>query len=159
MDNMGGLGGGSRENGDFFAVPEMPPTGDVPVDFGENLRNNEQMRSSMEQIPQFNEAPNPAEKFAEKQSSAMPTAAAPIDFAKKDDSVEESPRIAELEQIEVSRDAEALPKAYVEKVSQIINEDKNDPHKLMSDLDKARWDLMKKAFGRNRGDGLNGGKI
>ena len=41
--------------------------------------------------------------------------AAPIDFAKEDDSVEESPRVAELEQIEVSRDAEALPKAYVAK--------------------------------------------
>jgi len=157
MDNMGGLGGGNRENGNIFAGSEMPPMEAFPGNFGEGLQSNEQMRAPGEQLAQFNEAPNPMEGVAEKQSSAMPVTA-PVDFAKKDEA-EESPRVAELEQIEVARDAEALPKAYVAKISQIINEGKNDPHKLMDDLDKARWDLMKKAFGRNRGDGLNGSKI
>ena len=70
--------------------------------------------------------------------------------------VQETPALVELKNIEVPRDAERLPKEYVAAITKIIESDKRDPHKLLDDLDQARWDMLKKAYGRNLGDGLNG---
>ena len=61
-----------------------------------------------------------------------------------------------VQNIAVARDAESLPKEYVNAVATVIRNDKDDPAKLSADCDILRWDLMKKAFGRNLGDGLNG---
>ena len=89
------------------------------------------------------------EKAPEQMSSAMPMAT-----AKPVEDGDEARQM--LTDIPVPRDAEKLPKAYNAAVTKIINRNSKDPHKLLAELDVARWDFMHKAFARNRGDGLNG---
>lgn len=62
----------------------------------------------------------------------------------------------ELAEIPVERDAKAMPSAYYKKTMDMIKKDENDPHELCDDLAEARWDFMRKIFGRDLGDGLNG---
>ena len=62
----------------------------------------------------------------------------------------------ELAEIPVQRDAKAMPGAYYKKTMEMIKRDENDPHELCDDLAEARWDYMRKAYGRDLGDGLNG---
>lgn len=156
MDNMGVGGGNSMENSGNFSAPEisMTPSGEV-ADFNEFLKQNEQLRPQMEMPAELAESQeaNVGERASEMQSSNMPTPApAPVPEKKEDgDEARE-----ELTPIEVKRDFEVLPKPYVAAVNKIINRDKKDPHKLLAELDVARWDLMEKAYGRKRGDGLNG---
>ena len=94
----------------------------------------------------------------EAMSEALPPMAKPQppvqDPVKKtDDAQANSPEMQALIDTPVPRDAERLPKAYMDNVVRIIEKNKKDPHQLVTDLDIARWDLMKKAFNRNRGDG------
>lgn len=153
MDNMGGSSSVPGENSSILTPPESTPTGEV-VEFGA-FANQEKPKDNVEQAP-LNPEKNVSapEKASEAQSSAMPTAAPVADDS---NDVADSQEVVELQKVDVQRDAEELPKAYVAAVSKIVESDKRDPHQLVSDLDKARWDLLKKAYGRKLGDGLNGG--
>ena len=62
----------------------------------------------------------------------------------------------ELSEIPVERDADKMPSVYYKKTIEMIKKDENDPHELCDDLAEARWDFMRKIFGRDLGDGLNG---
>ena len=77
----------------------------------------------------------------------------------------ETPALTELRKVEVARNAEKLPtfgdltdevldEVFIKK---IIDTDKNDPAKLLADLDEARWDMNEKRHARKLGDGLHGG--
>ena len=154
MDNNGGASAVSGENGPILTPPEMAPNGEI--ENFEDFLNQENMPPAGEQPVEMNAETEAAvgEMASEAQSSAMPVAQpVPTDDA---DGEPMSPEVATLQSIEIQRDAEELPKEYVNGISEIIKKDKSDPHKLSLDLDIARWDLMKKAFGRNLGDGLNG---
>ena len=72
------------------------------------------------------------------------------------DRIHKYQRFLDLGSIAIKRDSEVLPKAYIQAVAKIANRDRKDPHKLLAEMDVARWDMMNKAFNRNRGDGLNG---
>ena len=154
MDNNGGASAVSGENGPILTPPEMAPNGEI--ENFEDFLNQENMPPAGERPVEMNAETGAAvgEMASEAQSSAMPVAqSAPTDDA---DEEPMSPEVATLQSIEIQRDAEELPKEYVNGISEIIKKDKSDPHKLSLDLDIARWDLMKKAFGRSLGDGLNG---
>ena len=151
MDNLGGNGGIPTGVGESQKAPEnIAPMGEIP-NFDEFLKSQEGVSAS-EVVPEnveVTEQPAEAEQMTEPTMPAMPEPETP-------DEVEESPEVEALKSVNVSRDAEELPKEYVEGISKIISADKDDPRKLLNDLDIARWDMMKKAFGRNKGDGLNG---
>lgn len=156
MDNMG-AGGGSSERNPFLSAPEnAAPMGEVP-DFNEFLKQNEQLRPNMEMPPELAESAEASvgERAAEGQAQGMPAPTTPPPAMDEDEMAEAEVK-AELGPIEIKRDAENLPKAYMQSVVKIINRDKKDPHKLSKEIDVARWDMMSKTFGRNRGDGLNG---
>ena len=159
MDNKGGYGGNPTGVGENLSAPEnVAPMGEIP-NFDEFLKSQEAMMPAGEQ-PVSAEAPRQvAEVGAEQMSSAMPIGMPPGMPPMVDEPVQtevETPALATLKSIEVPRDAERLPKEYVAAITKIIESDKRDPHKLVDDLDEARWDMLKKAYGRNLGDGLNG---
>ena len=154
MDNNGGASAVSGESGPILTPPETMPNGEIE-NFDEFLQNSENL-NQMGEEPMDSNAETEAvvgEVASEQASSAMPAAPMVDDNSGQ---TEERAKITELKAIEIKRDAEALPKEYVNKVSEIIKEDSKDPHQLSADCDILRWDLMKKAFGRNLGDGLNG---
>lgn len=156
MDNMGSGGGSSEKASVFGGSENTAPMGEV-VDFEEFVKQREDLKPQMELPPELAESAEATvgEKASEMQAQGMPTpipAAPPKDEPK---SIEDEVK-AELASIDIKRDAEVLPKAYMQAVTKIVNRDKKDPHKLLAELDVARWDMMSKAFGRNRGDGLNG---
>ncbi len=159
MDNMG-AGGDSSEKGPVFGAPEMapPPMGEVS-DFQEFVNQREDLKPKMELPPELAESAESgaSEKAPEAQAQGMPAPAAPPEPKKDDDEAIAEEVRAELGGIEIKRDAEVLPKAYMLAVAKIIGRDKKDPHRLLAELDTARWDMMGKAFNRKRGDGLNGG--
>lgn len=158
MDNKGGFGGSPTGVGESLNAPEnVMPMGETP-NFDEVLQNREEMRPIGEQ-PIAVEAPGQmGEVGGEMMSSAMPMGMPPgmppVDTTALEEP--ETPALTELKGINVQRDAEHLPKDYVAAITKIINSDKRDPYKLVADLDEARWDLLRKAYGRNLGDGLNG---
>lgn len=159
MDNKGGYGGNPTGVGENLNAPEnVAPMGEIP-NFDEFLKNQEAMMPAGEQ-PISVEAPGQkAEVGAEQMSSAMLMGMPPGMPPMADDTANaevETPALATLKSINVPRDAERLPKEYVTAITKIIESDKRDPHKLVDDLDEARWDMLKKAYGRNLGDGLNG---
>ncbi len=149
---MGVGGGNAGENKGIFGVPENTPNpmGEVP-NFEEFLKQREDLKPQMEMPAEMVEGSESAmgERAPEQMSSAMP---APV--AKPVEDGDEAK--AMLADIPVPRDADKLPKAYNAAVTKIINRNSKDPHKLLAELDAARWDFMRKAFARNRGDGLNG---
>ena len=156
MDNMG-AGGGSSERGPVFGAPEaVPPMGEVS-DFQEFVDQREGLKPQMELPPELAESAEASvgERAAEQQMQGMP-APAPVAPPKDENEVIEEEVKAELGSIEIKRDAENLPKAYIQAVTKIVNRDKKDPHRLVAELDVARWDMMNKAFNRKRGDGLSG---
>ena len=155
MDNNGGASAVSGENGPILTPPETTPSGAVE-NFEEYLANQESLESTGEQSAEMGaEAESAAAEFAPEQvPGEMPTMAAPA--VDEPEQPTERALITELKAIDIPRDAEELPKEYVNKVSAIIKEDSKDPYQLSADCDILRWDLMKKAFGRNLGDGLNG---
>lgn len=156
MDNMG-AGGGSSERNPVFGAPESaPPMGEV-TDFQEFVQQREDLKPQMELPPELAESAEASvgEVAPETQGQGMP-APAPVAPKKDDDEIIADEVKAELGDIPIKRDADALPKAYVQAVQKIVNRDKKDPHRLVAELDVARWDMMGKAFDRKRGDGLNG---
>ena len=155
MDNTGVGGGNAMENKPIFGAPEntpTPPMGEVP-DFEEFLKQHEDLKPQEESPKEMIEdlASSSVEKAPEQTSSAMPTA--PVATNDGDEAREV------LENIPVPRDAERLPRAYLAAVVKIVNRNSKDPHKLVAEIDVARWDLMKKAFNRRMGDGLNGSQL
>ena len=153
MDNIGVGGGNAGENRGIFGVPENTPNpmGEVP-NFEEFLKEREDLKPQMEAPGEIIESAESSvgEKASEQISSAMPVAKP----AEDGDEAREA-----LADLQVPRDAEKLPKAYQAAVTKIVNRNSKDPHKLLAELDVARWDFMKKAFARNRGDGLNGNQL
>jgi hypothetical protein len=153
MDNIGVGGGNAGENKGIFGVPENTPNpmGEVP-NFEEFLKEREDLKPQMEAPGELieNAGSSVGERASEQVSSAMPAAK----LAEDGDEARET-----LGDLPVPRDAEKLPKAYQAAVAKIINRNSKDPHKLLAELDVARWDFMKKAFARNRGDGLNGSQL
>ena len=154
MNNKGGnsseINSGASEV--FGASAEMLPG--EKADFEDFVNQREDLKPNMEMPAELIDASTAPEVGGEQQSNAMPAAndkSDKDDDAKKDDAVKE-----ELDAIKVPRDAEKLPAAYEKAVSKIVSRNSKDPHRMVSEMDIARWDLMKKAFARNRGDGLNG---
>ena len=158
MDNKGGFGGSPTGVGENLTAPDnLAPRGDIPS-FDEFLKSREDLKPAGEQ-PISAEAPGQqAEVGAEQMSSAMPIGMPPgmPPMADQTPQEVETPALTELKNINVPRDAESLPKEYEAAIKKIIESDKRDPHKLVDDLDQARWDMLSKAYGRNLGDGLNG---
>ncbi len=157
MDNTGVGGGNAMENKPVFGTPENPstsPMGEVP-DFEEFLKQREDLKPQEEAPKEMAEdlAASVGEKASEQVSSAMPSAPAPVAADEGDEAREV------LENIPIPRDAEKLPRAYSAAVVKIVNRNAKDPHKLVAEIDVARWDLMKKAFNRRMGDGLNGSQL
>jgi hypothetical protein len=154
MDNMGAAKGeGSVEN-----AAANPFEGGVVDNFG--AFSKEQLPTQPENLEQLSshvETSTTAEK-KEAMRGALP-ATQPVTVPKKEDKKQDNaidPSNVELQALvdtPVPRDAEQLPKAYMNNVVKIIEKNKKNPHQLVADLDVARWDLMKKAFDRNRGDG------
>ena len=157
MDNKGGYGGSPTGAGENFSTPEnVAPMGEVPG-FDEFLKNREDLKPKGEQ-PVSAEAPAQTAEVGVEQTSSMMPAAMPPGMAQpvEENAVpQETPALTALKSIDVPRDAERLPKEYVAAITKIIESDKRDPHKLVDDLDEARWDMLSKAYGRNLGDGLN----
>ena len=152
MDNKGG---NIQVPGEAVKLPDAAPqqSGEV-ADFDEFLKNREDLKPAGEAPVVASEQLETA-GVSEKQSSAMPTTDKADD--KKEEEEKETPALTELKSIDVPRDAEKLPPQYVNKIAKIVETDKKDPYQLVEDLDVARWDMMRKAFGRQMGDGLTGG--
>ena len=152
MDSTGGSSSVPGESGSLLTPPETMPSGEV-MDF-DDFANGE--RAQEAETSPLNPEENVAvpEMASETQSSTMPVMAPPVEESEE---TAVTPEVENLQKIDIPRDAEELPKEYVAAVSKVIESDKKDPYQLVSDLDKARWDLLKKAYGRKIGDGLNGG--
>ncbi len=131
-----------KASGDFSQV-----RGEI-ADFNVYVKQRKDLEPQMEQ-PEV-----PAETMAEEVIPAPQ--AVPVEPAKEEETPAESKEVETLRKIAIARDAEALPKEYVDAVAQIVEADKRDPHQLVDDMDKARWDLLSKAYDRKMGDGLNG---
>ena len=154
MDNMGGNRSNPSERLDFSASQEnMPPSNDIPeqkeqAEQYEQIGNGE-LQGAAENVVQ---PENPAMNSGEQAMPPMMPASEP-EAAQE---AVENPSITKLKSMNIPRDAESLPQEYVNEVAKVIDSDKKDPWQLSNDLDIVRWDMMSKAFGRNRGDGLNG---
>ena len=137
-----------------FGAPEMLPND--KADFENFVNSREDLKPDMEMPAELVDSDNTAEVTSEMQGSAAPVPAPapskPVDEdAKKDEETK-----AELADIKVARDAEKLPTAYEKAVTRIVERNSKDPKRMVAEMDIARWDMMEKAFGRKRGDGLNG---
>ena len=156
MDNKGGanLENQSGAGGIFGGTNEMLPG--EKEDLENYIDQREDLKPQMEMPAELIDNDNSAETVSEQQSSAMPAPApAKLDPADEDRQKDEATK-EELSAIKVSRNAQSLPKSYEKAVSKIVTRNRKDPKRLVSEMDIARWDLMEKAFGRKRGDGLNG---
>ena len=152
MDNTGGLSSVPGGSGEILKPQDNAPTGEV-LNFGDFIKS-EKPQESVEETPVNPENDAAVGEMAgDMQSSAMPVAPTPV---MKNEEGSVSQEVEDLQKINIERDAEQLPKEYVAAVAKIIESDKKDPYQLVTDLDKARWDLLKKAYGRNKGDGLSG---
>lgn len=161
MDSKGVSGTAPGENGALFGAQEMLPKSNGEDDkFGEFVESREDLKPQIEMPAELIDNDNSVETDGEMQSSAQPTLA-PQAPTQDDPGDEEKRRLEEvkatLEQINVPRDAESLPKAYEKAVNDIVSRNRKDPFKLVAEIDVARWKLMEKAFARKMGDGLNGG--
>ena len=157
MDNTGGTTPNPGEKVAPSATPETEAPKAETLDFNSFVKPEQEQPAG----EQANTAPE-AEPVAEAAPEA-PTAEAaeqvpskPAPEPEKDTDEPETPEMTELKQIEVPRDAESLPKKYVDAVAKVIKLDRQDPNKLASDVNTMKWDMMGKAYGRKLGDGLNG---
>lgn len=159
MDNKGGMARGQMMPGESQVsvaqapmAGEMMPPGMLPnspenmMPAGEQLPNPEMAQAVNMEMPPM-QAPEMAQQ---------PAAPAPEMNAAPEEPGE-TPALTELRKVEVARNAEKLPKAYEVFIKKIIDTDKNDPAKLLADLDEARWDMNEKRHARKLGDGLHGG--
>lgn len=159
MDNSGAATGESSKES---TAATNPFEGGVVDNFGVFVEGRPDLRpDTMEQPTIGGEAmptPEAAETAGDQMMSlSMPEqqAAAPshLDAATASEGAPTDTDLRALTETAVPRDVEELPKAYMDHVVKIINKNKQNPHQLVADLDVARWDMMKKAFNRNRGDG------
>lgn len=155
MDNSGAAKG---ESSNEKAAAANPFEGGVVDNFGAFLSERPDLKPEGMEMPNMGVETSTSAEKNEAMSEALPPMAKPQppvqDPVKKtDDAQANSPEMQALIDTPVPRDAERLPKAYMDNVVRIIEKNKKDPHQLVTDLDIARWDLMKKAFNRNRGDG------
>ena len=161
MDNMGAGGGSFSEKGPLFSAPEnnpmLPPSGEVD-NFNDYLSERADLKPDLERPAEMVESQEStaSEQAPEKMSSAMPMLQQKQQPKPSKNDEEGADALRDLGSISIKRDAETLPKAYMQAVAKIVNRDRKDPHKLLAEIDVARWDMMNKAFNRNRGDGLNG---
>ena len=161
MDNMGAGGGNFSEKASVFSAPEnnpmLPPAGEVE-DFNEYLNERSDLKPDIERPAEMVESQESAvgEQAPEMISSAMPALQQKPQPKPTKNDEDGADALRDLGSISIKRDAENLPKAYIQAVAKIVNRDRKDPHKLLAEIDVARWDMMNKAFNRNRGDGLNG---
>ncbi len=164
MDNMGAGGGSFSEKGPLFSAPEnnpmLPPSGEVE-DFNSYLNERADLKPNLERPAEMVESQESAatEQAPEMMSSAMPMLQPKKQPKPTKNDEEGAEALRDLGSISIKRDAENLPKAYMQAVAKIVNRDRKDPHKLLAEMDVARWDMMNKAFNRNRGDGLNGSAL
>lgn len=153
MDNIGGTGTNSRENVDFSGAPEnITPNTENVGDFAQN-REAEAVPGQIENRDMADQMPAP------EQGPMMEAVLPPltVDLDEKKAEPDEAPAMGKLRSIGIPRDAEQLPKEFEKAFAEVIDQDKHDPHQLVIDVDEARWDLLKKAYGRERGAGRNGG--
>lgn len=155
MDNSGAAKG---ESSNEKSAAANPFEGGVVDNFGAFLSERPDLKPEGMEMPNMGVETSTSAEKNEAMSEALPPMAKPQppvqDPVKKtDDAQADSPEMQALIDTPVPRDAERLPKAYMDNVVRIIEKNKKDPHQLVTDLDIARWDLMKKAFNRNRGDG------
>ena len=161
MDNMGAGGGSSTEKAPVFSAPEnnpmLPQTGEEG-DFNSYLNERADLRPNVERPAEMVESQesSASEVAPETISSAMPILQQKPQPKPTKNDEEGADALRDLGSIAIKRDAEVLPKAYIQAVAKIANRDRKDPHKLLAEMDVARGDMMNKAFNRNRGDGLNG---
>ena len=158
MDNKGGYGGSPTGVAENLGAPEKTAPMGEAADFDELLKNREMVAPAGEQLASVEMLEREAETGTEQMLDVAPIGMPPAS-PERDDPAKaeaETPALAALKSIEVPRDAERLPKEYVAAITKIIESDKRDPHRLVDDLDEARWDMLRKAYGRNLGDGLNG---
>ena len=157
MDNSGAAMGNTRGENLGNAAAN-------PFEAG-NINNFEAFQKSNEVLPNVAERPgevitSPEEN--ETKPETVPLIAPPVtqtpstQAGNQNTAPTDNSLLVELENTPVPEDAKKIPRAYMNTVVKIINKDKKDPHQLVADLDVARWDMMKKAFRRKRGDGYSG---
>ena len=56
---------------------------------------------------------------------------------------------------EVGRDAEQIPASFMKHVAEVMVKNRDNPHKLQARFTGLKWYYMKRAFGRELGDGLH----
>ena len=151
MDNKGG------SIGEYSNIPEnFVPNNEAPG-FDEFLKSREDLRPDME-MPTDGGEQGDENGGDMARMNEMPMGMPPDMVSEGNVKTEsgETPALTELKNIDIPRDAESLPKSYAAAIARVISADKRDPHKMVDDLDEARWDMLRKAYGRNLGDGLNG---
>lgn len=157
MDNTGGTTPNPGEKVAPSATPETEAPKAETLDFN-SFVNPEQGQPVGEQANTTPEVEPVAEAMPEAPATEVAEQAPsePTPEPEKTAEEPEAPEMVELKQIEVPRDAESLPKKYVDAVAKVIKLDRQDPNKLASDVNTMKWDMMSKAYGRKLGDGLNG---
>lgn len=158
MDNNGGATPRPGEANIPSATPEVvTPTAEA-MDFGSFANQAEQMQPSGEQASMNVETETNESTADAAPAEANGQQAAPASEPKKEEASEapESTEMKELRGISIPRNAEKLPKEYVDMVAKIIKADKDDPWQLAHDKNQMTWDMLGKTFNRKLGDGLNG---
>ena len=61
-----------------------------------------------------------------------------------------------LEAIVIPFNAEKLPRAYGKEIMKVLSNKSGDPHDMVEYMNEARWDAMRKAYDRGKGDGFTG---
>lgn len=158
MDNNGGATPRPGEANTPSATPEVAtPTAEV-MDFGSFANQAEQMRPGGEQALTSTEAETneSTADVALAEVNGQQTTPAPEPKKEEASETSESIEMKELRGISIPRNAEKLPKEYVDMVAKIIKADKDDPWQLAHDKNQMTWDMLGKTFNRKLGDGLNG---
>ena len=149
MDNKGGssaaISGGSGENIDFLKAPEF--TGGE-IDNTDFLNEKTEMvgedRAEISEIPVKNFEAVPSDVKAEK-----------TELTPKVEKEEyKSAALSRFEAADISHEMKKMPKAVVTAFTDILKENRNDPHHLAKEYDEARWVFIERDFHRKIGDGL-----
>ncbi len=161
MNNSGGIAGvpvkGDRVPGAPGAELPLPPEGMItPPNFAENAPINPEQPQDVEpqavaeNAENMIEMPTPPGGLPEVEKEAEP---ADGESTKDGDELFEK-----IKAIPVARDAEKMPVAYGNVVEETMSsKNMDDPYLAAKRMGEYRWDFMSKIFGRNKGDGLNGG--
>jgi len=157
MDNKGNTNAANTERGVDFGVSEMLPKADRGGDnFGDFVNSREDLKPQIEMPGELVDNDNSAEISGEMQPNEQPALSLVDDDSLTDDEKKDKEIEGLLEKINVKLDAESLPKEYENAVSEIVRRNRENPSRLVKEMDIARWILMKKTFERKMGDGLHG---